>query len=234
MNIIITGCSKGIGYETVKAFAKNKNNHIVAISRSADGLRKLHSECLKINPETKVHTIEFDLAQFEFLTFLLQKIETQFLKCDILINNAGRVLNKPFEKTDVHEFDEVYNTNIKSPFFIIQAFMPLFKEGSHIVNIGSMGGFAGSKKFGGLTVYSSSKGALHTFTEVLAEEFKEKRIFVNCLALGSVQTEMFEKAFPHYMAPLTPQQIALFIIDFALNGNKYFNGKVIPVALTTP
>ncbi|HTX88115.1 MAG TPA: SDR family oxidoreductase, partial [Bacteroidales bacterium] len=96
------------------------------------------------------------------------------------------------------------------------------------------GGVQGSKKFSGLSAYSASKGALAVLTEVLAEELAEREIRVNCLALGSAQTEMFEKAFPGLKAQLSAHQMAQFIADFAVNTGKYFNGKIIPVSVSVP
>lgn len=108
------------------------------------------------------------------------------------------------------------------------------REGGHIVNISSMGGFQGSVKFPGLSAYSASKGALAILTECLAEELKDKNIKVNCLALGSSQTEMFEAAFPGMQAGTLAFEMGRYVADFALNGSKYFNGKIIPVSNTTP
>jgi NAD(P)-dependent dehydrogenase (short-subunit alcohol dehydrogenase family) len=107
-------------------------------------------------------------------------------------------------------------------------------KGSHIVNIASMGGFQGSSKYPGLSCYSASKAALACLTECLAGEFTESGIKVNCLALGSVQTEMLEEAFPGYKAPVDAQEMAEFIADFALKGHKFFNGKILPVAVNNP
>ena len=97
-----------------------------------------------------------------------------------------------------------------------------------------MGGFQGSTKFAGLSAYSSSKSALSGLTECLAEELKDRNIAVNCLALGAVQTEMLGKAFPGYKAPLSAAKMAEFICEFALTGQLFFNGKIIPVSSTTP
>ena len=234
MNIIITGASRGIGAEIVKILCRHKSNHIIALSRNSDGLRKLVNECQKINADAKVVPVEFDLSQFDFYPFLYQKIEKVFHNCDVLVNNAGRIVNKPIEKMDLQDFDDVYNVNIKSVYFLTQVLLPAMNKGSHIVNISSMGGFQGSKKFSGLSAYSSSKGALVIFTEVLAEELSERDISVNCLALGSAQTEMFEKAFPGIKAFQSPPQIAQFIADFAVTGQRFFNGKVIPVSSSVP
>jgi NAD(P)-dependent dehydrogenase (short-subunit alcohol dehydrogenase family) len=230
MNIVVTGAGRGIGAEVVKILCKHKANQIIATSRSGENLRKLQSECLKINPDLKLTTIEFDLTQYDFLPFLVQKIELAFHHCDILLNNAGRLVNKPFTRTDFTDFDDTFNVNVKSLFFLTQFLLPLMGSGGHIVNISSMGGIQGARKFAGLTAYSASKGAVAILTEALAEELKEREISINCLALGSVQTEMFEKAFPGHKALLSPQQMAQFIADFAITGNRYFNGKVIPVS----
>ena len=97
-----------------------------------------------------------------------------------------------------------------------------------------MGGIQGSMKFGGLAAYSSAKGAVITLSELLAEEYKEHQIAFNVLAIGAVQTEMLAEAFPDYKAPLSAQEMANYIYDFSLTGNKFYNGKVLQVSSTTP
>ena len=97
-----------------------------------------------------------------------------------------------------------------------------------------MGGIQGSSKFAGLAAYSSSKGAIITLSELLAEEYKEQGISFNVLALGSVNTEMLQEAFPGYEAPLSAGEMANYIFDFTLTGNKFYNGKVLSVASSTP
>ena len=155
---------------------------------------------------------------------------------DILINNAGVLLNKSFEKISLGELREVYDINVFAPFRLTQAFLPLMggKKNSHVVNISSMGGVQGSVKFPGLSAYSSSKAALAGLSELLAVELKQKNIIVNCLALGAAQTEMLEKAFPGYKAPVSSSEMAELIVWFSLNGQKFFNGKVLPVAMSNP
>ncbi len=234
MNIIITGASKGIGFELVKVLAKHKQNKIVAISRNGKALRELVAECVRLYPDAKVIPYEFDLNQFEFYPFIVQRLETFIHKCDILVNNAGKLFNKPFSKFEITKFDDTFNVNVKSPFFLTQALLPMLNKGAHVVNIGSIGGVQGSKKFPGLAAYSASKGALAILTEVLAEELAEQEITVNCLALGAVQTEMFAKAFPGAKALQNPEQLAHFIADFCISGQKYFNGKVVPVSMSVP
>ncbi|MFC2102263.1 SDR family oxidoreductase [Bacteroidota bacterium] len=234
MNIIVTGASQGIGNEIVKVFSRSKKNRIIAISRNEKKLQELVEECKKNNPEANVIPYAFDITQFDFYPLVIQRIETYMPHCDILINNAGKLIQKSFKKIDQNGFDNVFNVNVKGLFFFTQAILPMMGKGAHIVNIGSMGGVQGSKKFPGLSVYSASKGAVAILTESLAEELMEDEIRVNCLALGGVETEMFKRAFPNAQAGYTPNHMAQYIVDFALNGWKHFNGKVLPVSLGTP
>lgn len=233
MNIIITGASRGIGFATAKAYAASTKHSIVAIARNEEGLENLKRECLTLNPEAQIYTIPFDLRNAD-LNILIDKIQGFISGVDILINNAGALVNKSFETLSEEDFDLLFDVNVKSVFRLIQSLLPKFNSHCHILNISSMGGFQGSAKFAGLSLYSASKGALAVLTECLAEEFKERTISVNCLALGAVQTEMLANAFPGYKAPLSSAEMALFIHDFSLNGHKYFNGKILPVSFSTP
>ncbi len=222
MNIIITGAGKGIGYELTKYLSENHN--IIAISRDVSQLKK----------NDNLHPFSYDINLTEGSNTLFDFIKTKLGHIDILINNAGILINKSYNQLLSNDIDEMLNTNVKAPFLLIQKLVPFMKKGSHIVNIGSMGGFQGSAKFLGLSIYSASKAALAILTECLAEELKDIDIQVNCLALGATQTEMLRSAFPDYTAPLKAFEMARFIAEFALNGNKYFNGKILPVSISTP
>lgn len=223
MNILITGGSRGIGIELVKLFAKD--HQVYCLTRNIDPINKLNLSNVKVMP--------FDFLSInkeEFKNFL-DSID----EIDILINNAGLLYNKPFVDISESELTAMYTVNCMGPFWLIQQLMDkLNAAGGHVVNIGSMGGVQGSVKFPGLSGYSSAKGALAILTECLAEEYKESPISFNYLALGAVQTEMLQQAFPGYQAPVSPVEMAKYIIDFAINGRKYINGKVISVSLSTP
>lgn len=232
MTILITGASKGIGFETVKLFSQSQNTFVVAVSRNIDPLTKLVNQ----KNTHSVLPIKADITSPADQKRIIKTLKALGLKIDILINNAGEIVNKPFEKITPKELHSVYNTNVFGPFTLIQTLLPYFnkKSKTHIVNVGSFGGFQGSSKFPGLSAYSSSKAALCGLTECLAEELKPKNISVNCLAIGAVQTEMLGKAFPGYKAPLKANEMAEFICNFALTGQRYFNGKIIPVSSSTP
>ena len=191
---------------------------------------------LKNQFNDKLFCIEADLSNPTLVNEAVAQIEKQANVIDVLINNAGSIVNKPFGEIGFEELQSVYSTNVFAPFMLTQKLLPLIKHSSikHIVNISSMGGVGGSAKFAGLSAYSSSKGALSILTECLAEEFKDDNIHVNALALGAVNTEMLQNAFPGYVANTQPKQMAAFIFDFATTKYKFFNGKVLPVSNSTP
>lgn len=234
-NIIITGASSGIGFEAALELVSNPKNKVIALARSTDKLRKLHDIASSLHVEGgELFPAQFDIVYDDYHSSLIPYIQSKFETVDILINNAGTLINKPFLDTSLEDFSTMFQTNYIGHVQMIRHIVPLMTHGGHIVNIGSMGGFQGSSKFAGLAAYSSSKGALATLTECLAEEFKDLDIQVNCLALGSAQTEMFEEAFPGVEAGTLAFEMGHYIADFALKGNKYYNGKVLPVANTTP
>ncbi|AVM49697.1 SDR family oxidoreductase [Capnocytophaga sp. oral taxon 878] len=224
-NIIITGTSRGIGFELVQQLAAEGHN-ILALSR--------HTAFIEALNLPNVHSLSFDITLEADREAVAHFIKEQWERVDILIHNAGKLINKPFEALTETDFLEVYKVNVFGVAQLTQKVLPFMKKGSHVVSISSMGGIQGSLKFGGLAAYSSSKGALITLSELLAEEYKERGIIFNTLALGAVQTEMLAEAFPDYKANISAQQMAEYIANFALNGSAVFNGKVLQVANTTP
>ena len=222
-NIIITGTSSGIGFELVKIFSK-KNHRVLALSRNNSKLRDLNLE--------GVHAVDFNLNNHDY--FEINQFIKSVKKIDVLINNAGYLVNKPFSQTSLEDFNLVYSTNIISVAMLIKNTIDYMEKGSNVLNISSIGGIQGSVKFSGLSAYSSSKGALNILTEMLAEEYKDQGIHFNSLALGSVQTKMLEKAFPGFVASSSAEDMAKYIYNFSTEGYKLMNGKVISVSSTTP
>ncbi len=227
MNIIITGCSRGIGFELTKLFCKENNNKVIGISRSG-----IKNKIADFGLNSEFIPIIYDLENISIDLFSM--IHSEIDKIDILINNAGYLVNKTFSQLDDNDFDKMFNINVKTVFKLVQQLIPYFSDNAHIVNISSMGGFQGSAKFIGLSLYSASKAALNTLTECLAEELKDRNIKVNSLSLGAVNTEMLKTAFPSYEAKLQPVEMANYIKDFAVSAHYYMNGKIIPVSITTP
>jgi len=237
MNIILTGASRGIGYEVVKVLAAQQGNRIIAISRSEQNLIQLKAECETMGLSGEIIPFVCDLTNFNSHADEYEKILNEDIKhVDILINNAGALVNKRIHELSHEDIELMVETNFIAAIEITKQTIPFMggKRSGHVVNIGSMGGFQGSSKFSGLSVYSASKAALAVLTECLAVEFADQGISFNCLALGAVQTDMLAEAFPGYEAPLLAGKMARFIADFALTGHQYFNGKILPVSLTTP
>ncbi len=222
-NIIITGTSRGIGHELALKFAEN-GHQVLALSRKV-------SSVLLGNPN--ITCLQVDLSMAEDLEKVSNFLQS-WTHVDGLIHNAGALVAKPFADIALADFEAVYKVNVFAVAMLTQKVLPFLQTGSHVVTVSSMGGIQGSMKFPGLAAYSSSKGAVITLSEVLAEEYKEQGIAFNALAIGAVQTEMLAEAFPGYQAPLTAVEMADYIYDFTLKGNKYYNGKVLQVSATTP
>jgi short-subunit dehydrogenase len=231
MNIIITGGSNGIGKYTAMHLAGDKKNKILITGRNEATLRAVSESSANRNIQYLVSDLRYlnkDISAFR------EAVENVFAKVDILINNAGTLYSKKFAEISDKEAHEMMEVNFFAPVLLIKTLMPLFGHKAHVLNISSMGGYQGSVKFPGLSYYSASKAALACITECLAAEFAGSDISFNCLALGSAQTEMLQKAFPDYKAPLSAEEMGKFVAEFAVSGNRFFNGKILPVALTTP
>ena len=223
MKVVITGASRGIGFEMVKQFLAN-GHQVMAISRNQDKLLELE--------QLGANTLAFDLT-FENFAPVIDAVKS-FGKIDILINNAGALVNKPLSQMSNDDINYVYSINVFSVIKLTRDLLSHFNNDAHIVNISSVGGVQGSVKFSGLSTYSSSKGAISILTECLAEEFKESSLRFNALALGAVQTEMLQEAFPDYQANTTAAEMANYIYRFATQDGKLYNGKILTVSSSTP
>ncbi|OYU83469.1 MAG: short-chain dehydrogenase [Flavobacterium sp. BFFFF2] len=223
-NIIITGASRGIGKE-LALLAASQGHQVLALSR-------------QINTDLQAHPaiqlLSVDLSNENEIQSVSNWIANNWKQVDVLIHNAGALQFKPFTATTLTDFENIYKVNVFGVAALTQVCVPFLRSGSHVVAISSMGGVQGSAKFAGLAAYSSSKAAVITLMELLAEEYKEEQISFNALALGAVQTEMLAEAFPGYQAPVTAQEMANYILDFSLQGHQWYNGKVLPVSKSTP
>ncbi len=223
-NIIVTGTSRGIGLELALQLAA-KGHRILAISRTIPQalLGNENISCLSVDL-----AIETDLQKIS------DYLAATWKQVDAIIHNAGSLLLKPFSETSQADFESIYKVNVFGVANLTRVALPYLQKGSHVVTISSMGGIQGSLKFAGLAAYSSSKGAVITLSELLAEEYKEQGIAFNVLALGAVQTEMLAEAFPGYQAPTSAADMGKYIVDFTLTGNQYYNGKVLQVSSSNP
>jgi 3-oxoacyl-[acyl-carrier protein] reductase len=237
MNILITGAGRGIGFASVKEFASRGNHLIIALSRNSSRINELAGICNKLYPTSKVYPYCMDLesGKNEFIA-LRDFVVNSLGHLDILLNNAGYLVNKPFDSLDTEDERKMWSINYLAPSILSRLLLPIIgiKGKGHVVNISSMGGVQGSVKFPGLSSYSASKSALATLTECLAEEYKASDIAFNCIALGAVQTEMLEEAFPGYKANMNAEEFSVYLADFCLKGMYFCNGKILPYSLSQP
>ena len=231
MNYLITGASRGIGYEAAFTLAAFAENRLFVLSRTQQGLEELVESAYKKYGYRNIEIRIADLATVDPVQ--IYDWIAPFGNLAGIINNAGVLINKPFLELNMEDWTHSFEVNFFSIVRLLRALHPLL-TGAHILNVGSMGGFQGSSKFVGLSAYSASKAALANLTECLAEEWKSDQIVSNCLALGAVQTEMLSEAFPGFKAPLTSEEMGEMVAWFLQNGHKFFNGKVLPVSVSTP
>lgn len=219
--ILITGASKGIGFATA-CLAAQQGHRVIALSRTIDALKQIAG----------VEAYSVDLAIPEAINTFVKQLEVE--RIDVLLNNAGLLTNTAVGESDFALYERIYKVNVFGLAELTRLVLPLMPKEGHVVNISSMGGIQGSAKFPGLSIYSSSKAAVITMTELWAEEFKATGPRFNALALGAVQTQMLAEAFPGFEAPITAEDFAEYVLHFCLTAQRYYNGKVLQVSSSTP
>ncbi len=220
--IVVTGTSSGIGHQICIQAAK-MNFHVISVSRNIEPLKDIGG----------IESFSIDITNKDSVDDFITNLKSRKIKIDILINNAGYLVSELFGDTTYDSFKKTFDVNVFGLAEITRSLIPIINSDGHVINISSIGGVNGSKKFPGLSAYSSSKAAVIALTEVLAEEHQNGPSF-NVLALGAVQTKMLKEAFPDYNADTKPEEMAKYILDFAINGNKLFNGKLISVSNSNP
>jgi short-subunit dehydrogenase len=220
--IVVTGTSSGIGHQICIQAAK-MNFHVISVSRNIVPLKDIGG----------IESFAIDITNKDSVDEFISNLKSKKIKIDILINNAGYLVSELFGDTTYDSFKKTFDVNVFGLAEITRSLIPIINSDGHVINISSIGGVNGSKKFPGLSVYSSSKAAVIALTEVLAEEYQNGPSF-NVLALGAVQTKMLKEAFPDYNVDTKPEEMAKYILDFAINGNKLFNGKLISVSNSNP
>jgi 3-oxoacyl-[acyl-carrier protein] reductase len=227
--IIVAGAGRGIGFSVVKDLLhKYPDKFVVAVSRNINKLNTLAVQFKNL----KIIQADLSVLSDEDKKDLINSVKNKNLKS--IIFTAGILDKVKFGEACKKDFEKIYTNNVWSFIDLVQFLMPEINQSTHIISIGSMGGFTGTLKFPEMFLYSSSKAALSSVTECIAVEISEKKASANCLVLGAVDTEMMNTAFPGYKTDISPDSISDFIIDFAMNRKNLFNGKVIPVAATIP
>lgn len=234
MIFFITGVGSGIGKATC-LHALRQNHRVIGLVRNEVKAESLLNEAA--NMLSSLDLIYANLKDDNVSSLVSTHLNhLKVSKIDVLINIAGVLSPLNVREFNVQDMDEVMRVNFTTPAILINALIPFMENSdqANIINITSMSGFQGSVRFPGLSVYGASKAALSSLSESLAIELQEFNIKINALAIGAVSTNMLKEAFPEYMAPITPNQMAEYIYSFARHGYMFYNGKTIPVAVTNP
>ena len=229
LSVCITGSGGGLGFELIHSFLRDTDVHVAAVTRNGAALRQ---KLKTVENNDRVSIIEADITTAAGREEVYNALK-ELPELGYFIHNAGKLVFKPFEEITETELKDIYSINVFAPFMLTQKLIPIMKC-THTINISSIGGVGGSMKFAGLSAYSSSKAALNCLTEMWSEEFKDTDNVFNCLALGSVETEMFKTAFPGVSAASSTTNMAEYIVSFALDAPSVMRGKIISLSISNP
>lgn len=195
-NVIVTGAGTGIGKGIGLEFARRGANVVFHYGHSADGAKAGAEEASKLG--VKAAAIQADFSRLEDV-FKLASESVHFLgNVDVLVNNSGITLNKPFMKVQPDQFQRLYSVNVCAQFFLTQRIVQTMIDhgrGGAICNIASIHGVSGAPEH---SVYAGTKGAIIAYTRALGVELAHQGIRVNAIAPGWVAVENHAKAFPNY------------------------------------
>lgn len=233
-NVVITGGSTGIGFATAKAFI-NAGASVLITGRDADALQKAATE---IN-STKLKTLVSDTSKLADIA-TLEKAVAANGKLDVLYLNAGFGKFAPIEFTSEEDFDAQFNVNVKGLFFTLQKLIPHLVEGASVLTTSSS---ATSFTMANGSVYSATKAAVSIITRIAANELASRKIRVNIVSPGAVETNWMEKsgfspeqkeAFKQQLSSATalkrtgnPDEIANTVLFLASDAASFITGTEI-------
>jgi NAD(P)-dependent dehydrogenase (short-subunit alcohol dehydrogenase family) len=231
-NAIVTGAGQGIGEGIAKVLAKDGAAVMVADLK----LENAEKVAADINSSGgRAVAIKCDVSKKSEVDAMVEKTVSEFGKLDILANNAGIYPFKPFLEMTEEDWDQVITVNLKSNFLCTQAAALKMTEGGKIVSIASIAAVVG---FEGLAHYCASKGGMIAATRAIALELAKKKINVNCVAPGAIQTPGAagpEEQMKHTIMAIPaarmgkPEDIANAVSFLASDRADYITGQTIIV-----
>jgi NAD(P)-dependent dehydrogenase (short-subunit alcohol dehydrogenase family) len=233
---LITGGDSGIGRAVAVLYAREGANVALIYLPQEQSDAEETRKAIEAEGQQAL-LLPGDVRDFDFCHQAVEKTVQQFGKLDILVNNAAYQNHvDDLEELSIEQWDNTFKTNIYGYFYMLKASMPHLREGSAIINTGSITGLEGS---GGLLDYSATKGAIHAFTKSLAQQLVKKGIRVNCVAPGPVWTPLNPSdKEPEEVAkfgmkqpmkrPAQPEEIAPAYVFFASEADSsYITGEVL-------
>ena len=234
---IITGGSSGIGLATAKRFVE-EGAHVVITGRREKELREAAALI-----EKNVTTVVGDVSRLEDMDRLYAVVKEKHGHIDILFANAGAGTIAPLAAATEAHFDQTFDVNVKGMFFTVQKALPLFKDGGSIVLNSSVSNVLGLP---GFTAYAASKAAVRNFARGWALELKDRKIRVNCMSPGAIDTpalatttgltaEQAEQAVAQFTTQIPmgrrgmPEEIAAAVVFLASDESSYITGIDLPV-----
>jgi 3-oxoacyl-[acyl-carrier protein] reductase len=222
---IVTGASSGIGRATAEMLVE-RGAMVSVFARSAGKLKSLARK-----HEGRMLAVPGDVSDPESVERLFAETESRFGRCEILINDAGTIVDKRIERMTERDWDRVFAVNVRGAFLTTRRAVKnmISRRSGAIVNVSSISGVIGPEKFPGYSAYCASKAALISLTESLAVELKEHAIRVNCVSPGSVDTPMWAAVSGEAPADMTPAEVAEVILFLASDRSRPINGQNIDV-----
>ena len=201
--VLVTGSSRGIGAEMIKAFGKRGAHCVVNYVADAQGQNKADATNVAKELNDPL-VVECDVTQPQQVESMMQQIQDRHGGLDILVNNSGIISDRTLKKMSMDEFESVIRVNLIGTFIVTQKSAGLLRDGGRIINMASVSGQLG---FFGQANYSSSKAGMIALTKVSAREFARQNITVNAIAPGFIDigmskgmpdeaTQKFIKAIP--------------------------------------
>jgi 3-oxoacyl-[acyl-carrier protein] reductase len=184
---IITGSSRGIGRVVAEQLADLGAKVVINYSSSPQKAEEVVEDIIKKGG--KAVALHADLSKLSDVEELFIKTIDEFGKVDILINNAGLMITKPLLDVTEDDFDKQFAVNVKGTFFACQQAMKHMENNGRIVNFSTS---VTGQMFPAYSVYAGTKGAVEQFTRQLAKEFGSKKITINAVAPGPINTELFK------------------------------------------
>ncbi|HMP16554.1 MAG TPA: 3-oxoacyl-ACP reductase FabG [Gemmatales bacterium] len=238
--VLVTGSSRGIGASILEGFAQAGAVCIINYFADAEGQNARDAastaEKLKTLGAGAVHTLSADVSQYDSVASLMQQIQQQAGGLDILVNNAGILRDRTIRKMTSEDWQAVINTNLTGVFHCNKLGAEILRDGGRVVNISSVAGMIGIH---GQANYSAAKAGVIAMTKVLAKELAKRKITVNAVAPGVVQTSMIAGIKPEMLAEYEkqipvgrlgqPSDIANVVLFLAAEESSYITGQVIPV-----